>query len=177
MKTLNIPDVEFDELIEDDSTNKMEPDALERALMDEKGSRPLANQKHERFVRAIFGGTTQVDAYLENISDKAKRTTAKTEARRLLKKPEVEERLHYLTNSIQSLDAPVTRLEAIKACTGIMRDPDASPDNKLKAIDRLGKMFKWFDAPPVDPTKVRPDPAYLHQYLKTAKANHDAISG
>ena len=128
------------------------------------------------FTRALFGGVTQVDAYLEAISSTAKRSTAKTEARRLLKRPEIASRLHFLQTKLEGMDIPITRVEAVRACTDIMRNVNATPDNKLKAIDRLAKMYKWFDVPLVDPSTKKPDPAYLYEFIKRSQANHQHVA-
>lgn len=167
--TVNDPDIPT-------ADNSFDEKEFMDLLETEVGSEPLHNSKYELFCRAIFAGCTQTDAYLEAISPTASRKTANTEAARLVKRDLIKNRIHFLQTKLEGTDQPISRKEAIRACTDILRDPNATPDNKLKAIDRLAKMFKWFDAPPLDPSANRPDPAFLYQYIKRSQANAEAVT-
>ena len=136
------------------------------------GSQPLPRPKQEHFVQLVFQGNYQNKAYQIAFSSQGNQKTLSGNAKDLMRKQHVIDRLGFLRGKLESMTFPTERKDAIAFCAGIMRGQNKPTILRLQALDRLAKMLHWFDAPPASTIDKRPDPAWFADYVKKAKLSH-----
>lgn len=144
---------------------------------DHDPSKALTNSRHESFCKLVVSGDGQGSAYQQVVSRSIKRTTADTEASRLIRRPKVAARLLYLANLRQpdKEDDPELHVMAsrrdvlLQRCRRIIEKTRSSDRDVLAAIALEAKLRRLYDVQPDDDRKS-PDPAYLMKYIREAEA-------
>jgi hypothetical protein len=140
-------------------------------FMTTPGSAQLLNARRENFCKLVSAGVKPVPAYMRTY-ESADRNASKSAAYRMLKNPQVAERVAFLTKERTEAKlgetSDVDFRAVIKTCNDIIADSEKTSD-KLSAINTLNKLGVFDDAAKGDGKQM--DPGSVCEYLARFAGN------